>query len=133
MMLSYHQPTTPGKPCTNALIKSKVKKVIYSIEDADTRSFNKSKKILNVVENIHVISEAKKIKNNLTKVKKIKNKAIIKSKEKLKKTKSKKNIRTLWVRRKKKNQINPLLGELALAKKFNKRYKETKAIPMSKK
>ena len=40
-----HYGKTP--PCTNALIKSKVKKVIYSIEDQDIRSFNKSNKILN--------------------------------------------------------------------------------------
>ena len=33
-------------PCTNAIIKSKVKKVYYSIEDSDLRSFNSSKKIL---------------------------------------------------------------------------------------
>ena len=33
-------------PCTKALIKSKVKKVIYSIEDKDSRCFNKAKKIL---------------------------------------------------------------------------------------
>ena len=39
-----HYGKTP--PCTNSLIKSKVKKVIYSIEDYDKRSFNKSKKIL---------------------------------------------------------------------------------------
>jgi len=39
-----HYGKTP--PCTNALIKSKVKKVIYSIEDTDIRSFKKSKKIL---------------------------------------------------------------------------------------
>ncbi len=38
-----HYGKTP--PCTKALIKSKVKKVIYSIEDKDKRSFNKSKKI----------------------------------------------------------------------------------------
>ena len=40
-----HYGKTP--PCTSALIKAKVKKVIYSIEDADTRSFKKAKKILN--------------------------------------------------------------------------------------
>tara|TARA_B100001250_G_C19739960_1_gene762576 strand:- start:64 stop:1164 length:1101 start_codon:yes stop_codon:yes gene_type:complete len=40
-----HYGKTP--PCTNALIKAKVKKVIYSIEDVDSRSFNKAKKILN--------------------------------------------------------------------------------------
>ena len=37
-----HYGKTP--PCTNALIKSKVKKVIYSIEDQDSRSFNMSYK-----------------------------------------------------------------------------------------
>jgi len=39
-----HYGKTP--PCTNALIKSKIYKVIYSIEDSDLRSFNKAKKIL---------------------------------------------------------------------------------------
>ena len=39
-----HYGKTP--PCTKALIKSKVKKVIYSIKDSDRRSFNKAKKIL---------------------------------------------------------------------------------------
>ena len=40
-----HHGKTP--PCTNAIIKSKAKKVYYSIEDIDIRSFNISKKILN--------------------------------------------------------------------------------------
>ena len=40
-----HHGKTP--PCTNAIIKSKVKKVYYSIEDSDLRSSNNSKKILN--------------------------------------------------------------------------------------
>ena len=35
------------KPCVNAIIQSKIKKVNYSIEDLDSRSYNKSKKILN--------------------------------------------------------------------------------------
>ncbi len=39
-----HHGKTP--PCTNAIIKSKAKKVYYSIEDSDVRSFNNSKKIL---------------------------------------------------------------------------------------
>tara|TARA_Y100000590_G_scaffold334851_1_gene381031 strand:+ start:830 stop:1930 length:1101 start_codon:yes stop_codon:yes gene_type:complete len=39
-----HYGKTP--PCTKALIKSKVKKVIYSIEDKDVRSFYKAKKTL---------------------------------------------------------------------------------------
>ncbi len=39
-----HHGQTP--PCTNAIIKNKVKKVYYSIEDKDLRTFNKTKKIL---------------------------------------------------------------------------------------
>ena len=39
-----HYGKTP--PCTRSLINSKVKKVIYSIEDQDIRSFNKAKRIL---------------------------------------------------------------------------------------
>ena len=39
-----HYGKTP--PCTNALVKSKVKKVIYSIYDRDPRTFKKAKKIL---------------------------------------------------------------------------------------
>ena len=40
-----HYGQTP--PCTKAIIKYKIKKVNYSIEDIDTRCFNKAKKILN--------------------------------------------------------------------------------------
>ena len=64
---------------------------------------NKSKKLLSTIENVNSIIETKKIKKNLIKDKKEKNKQIIKIKEKTKKTKSKKKIRTLWIRRKKKN------------------------------
>ena len=39
-----HHGVTP--PCTNAIIKNKVKRVYYSIEDKDLRTFNKTKKIL---------------------------------------------------------------------------------------
>jgi len=39
-----HTGKTP--PCTNEIVKSKIKKVIYSIEDSDIRSFSKAKKIL---------------------------------------------------------------------------------------
>ena len=63
---------------------------------------NKSKKLINTVENINSIVLTNKIKNNFVKVSKIKDKETNKSKEKTKKTKSKKKIRTLWVRRKKK-------------------------------
>ena len=61
--------------------------------------FNKSKKIINVAENINLIDEVKK---NLKQNSKIK-KEVKKDKKSLKKTKIKKNLRTLWVRRKKKN------------------------------
>jgi ribonuclease E len=63
---------------------------------------NKSKKLINVVENISSIIQLNKIKNVIVKTKKTKNKEIVKSKDRIKKTKSKKKIRTLWVRRKKK-------------------------------
>jgi len=62
---------------------------------------NKSKKLINAVENINSITQLNKVKSVFAKSKKIMNKEIVKSKDKLKKTKSKKKIRTLWVRRKK--------------------------------
>ncbi len=46
-----HYGKTP--PCTKSLINSKVKKVIYSIEDLDKRSFKKAKKILNKKKNFN--------------------------------------------------------------------------------
>ena len=64
---------------------------------------NRSKKIINTVENIHSIIELKKNKKDLIKGKKLKSKITTKSKEKIKKNSSKKKIRTLWVRRKKKS------------------------------
>ena len=39
-----HHGMTP--PCTNTIIRNKVKNVYYSIEDKDLRTFNKTKKIL---------------------------------------------------------------------------------------
>jgi len=39
-----HHGKTP--PCTNTIVKNKVKKVYYSIEDKDFRTFNKTKNIL---------------------------------------------------------------------------------------
>jgi ribonuclease E len=63
---------------------------------------NKSKKVINAIENINSIVQLNKIKSNFAKTKKTKNKEIVKSKDRIKKTKSKKKIRTLWVRRKKK-------------------------------
>ncbi len=63
---------------------------------------NKSKKIINSVENINSFTITKKIKKNLIKEKKGKAKESNRAKDKLKKTKLKKKIRTLWIRRKKK-------------------------------
>ena len=63
---------------------------------------NKSKKLINSIENVNSIIEIKKKKNILINGKKGKVKET-KVKGKIKKTKIKKNIRTLWVRRKKKN------------------------------
>ena len=58
---------------------------------------NKSKKIINSIENIDRIIETKKTNKKIIKEKTEK----VKSKEKAKKTKSKRKIKTLWVRRKK--------------------------------
>ena len=67
---------------------------------------NKSKKIISTIENINPIVKIKKIKVSLVKDKKVKNKETAKSKGKVKKIKTKKQIRTLWVRRKK-TRSNP--------------------------
>ena len=60
---------------------------------------NKSKKIINIIENINAIAENKKIKKKLINEKKITKK----DKKEVKKKKTKKKLRTLWTRRKKKN------------------------------
>ena len=62
---------------------------------------NKSKKLINSIENINSIKLSRKIKNLSEKRKINKGKKDQKSKDKIKKTKSKVKIRTLWVRRKK--------------------------------
>jgi len=62
---------------------------------------NKSKKVINSIENINYIIEDNKEKDN-SKKKKEETKASQKRKGKVKKTKTKKKVRTLWVRRKKK-------------------------------
>ena len=64
---------------------------------------NKSKKLINTVENVNLIAQVKPSGKSSIKIKKEKSKKTVKNKEKIKKTKSKKTIRTLWVRRKKKN------------------------------
>ena len=64
---------------------------------------NKSKKLIKTVENVSSVISSNKTKDNFKKIKKLKDKKIVKNKDTVKKTKSKKKIRTLWVRRKKKN------------------------------
>ena len=73
----------------------------FIIPEYKIELINKSKKKINTIENINPIFEKKKIVKNVKKEKKDKVKETLKSKEKIKKTKSKKKIRTLWVRRKK--------------------------------
>ena len=73
----------------------------FVIPEYKINLLNKSKKLINTVENINFITEVKKTIKKLTKEPKGKIKENIKSKEKIKKTKNKKKIRTLWVRRKK--------------------------------
>ena len=75
----------------------------FIIPEYKINLLNKSKKLIESVENINSIIEIKKNNKVLIKDKKKKGKESIKSKEKLKKSKVKKKIRTLWVRRKKKN------------------------------
>ena len=74
----------------------------FIIPEYKIELLNKSKKIINSIENINAIIEKKKPKI-LIKEKKDKNLVSLKGKEKTKKTKQKKKIRTLWVRRKKKS------------------------------
>jgi len=64
---------------------------------------NKSKKLIETVENINSIIKINQPKIKLVKTKKYKNEETVKSKDKIKKTKTKKKIRTLWLRRKKKS------------------------------
>jgi len=63
---------------------------------------NKTKKPINIIENISNILEIKKILKNKPKIKKIEKKLKKEVKKEVKKPKLKKNLRTLWVRRKKK-------------------------------
>jgi ribonuclease E len=63
--------------------------------------YNKSKKIINTIENLNRIIEVKKLAKNATKKIKSKKRELKKDKKVSKKTKLKKNLRTLWTRRKK--------------------------------
>ena len=74
----------------------------FVIPEYKIELLNKSKKLINSIENINKIIEIKKIEKKSVKEKKEQNKPILKSQEKTKKTKVKKKIRTLWIRRKKK-------------------------------
>tara|TARA_Y100000389_G_scaffold169840_1_gene176429 strand:+ start:8837 stop:10669 length:1833 start_codon:yes stop_codon:yes gene_type:complete len=66
---------------------------------------NKSKKVLDIIENINKISEIKKLKKNITQkvkvTKKNTKKELKKEKKEVKKKIVKKKFRTLWIRRKK--------------------------------
>ena len=66
---------------------------------------NKSKKVINSIENINSIVDTKKLKKKLNKPEKDKNKVQIKNKDKLKKPKTKKKTKNFWVRRKKRAKL----------------------------
>jgi len=80
----------------------------YIIPEYKINLLNKSKKIIRSNENINNIIKSKNIStsNKNIKVKKEENKLDKKSKIKLKKVKTRKKIKTLWVRRKK-TKLNP--------------------------
>ena len=63
---------------------------------------NKSKKSINTIENVESIIQINRIRDNFQVIKKNKAK-VTEDENKIKKSKKKKKIRTLWVRRKKKN------------------------------
>ena len=75
----------------------------FIIPEYKINLLNKLKKPINSFENINTIKEVQKIKKSSNKERKSKPKAALKNKDKVKKTKLKKKVRTLWVRRKKKN------------------------------
>ena len=75
----------------------------FVIPEYKIELLNKSKKIINSFENINSIVQIKKPNKVLPKNKKVKNLENSKIKNKTKKTKSKKKVRTLWVRRRKLN------------------------------
>jgi ribonuclease E len=77
-------------------------KDIFLIPEYKIDLLNKSKKLINTVENIDSSFEIKKIDKNIGKKKVEKIDGKVKTRSKIKKSKSKKTIRTLWVRRKKK-------------------------------
>ena len=76
---------------------------LFVIPEYKIDLLNKSKKLINSIENINKIH--KNNKNTKTKLNKEYKKDVVQSKDKSKKKKIKKKIRTLWVRRKK-NKLN---------------------------
>ncbi len=72
----------------------------FIIPEYKIELLNKSKRLINTIENINAITQS--INSNFIKTKKEKKK-VEKNKDKIKKTKTKKKVRTLWVRRKKKS------------------------------
>ena len=77
----------------------------FIIPEYKIELLSKSKKLINIVENVNSIIQLNKVKSSFEKEKKEKDKRDkepVKSKEKSKKTKLKKKVRTLWIRRKKK-------------------------------
>ena len=75
----------------------------FVIPEYKIELLNKSKKLINSIEHVNSIISLKKVKTKIDKEKKEKNKETIKSKSKTKKIRTKRKIRTLWVRRKKKS------------------------------
>ena len=73
----------------------------FIIPEYKINLLNKSKKTINNFENINAV-QIKKTKSIILKDKKIKSKELTKTKDRLKKVKAKKKIRTLWVREKRK-------------------------------
>ena len=57
-------------PCTKSLVNAKVKKVIYSLNDIDLRTFNKAKKILN---SNNIVTKSGLLKNQAQKIYKVYN------------------------------------------------------------
>ena len=75
----------------------------FIIPEYQIELLNKSKKIINSIENINSIIEINKKTSNLSSLKKGKINENVRKKDKLRKNKTKKKVRTLWTRRKKLN------------------------------
>ena len=75
----------------------------FVIPEYKIELLNKSKKVLNSIENINAIVEVKKTKKDPVKEKKSKRPEVIKSKEKIKKTKTKKKNKNSLGKKKKKS------------------------------